>query len=60
MRRKLVKSSNDKVLFGVCSGIGEYFGWDSTLVRIAFLVAAVFGVGSFALLYIVLAIIMPK
>jgi phage shock protein C len=58
--KRLTKSINDKMLFGVCAGIADYLGWDSSIVRIIFVVATIFGVGSFALLYLVLAVIMPK
>lgn len=48
------------MLLGVCGGIAEYLGWDSTLVRIIFVIATILGVGTFALLYLILAIIMPR
>lgn len=35
MERKLYKSNDDRMLDGVCGGIAEYFGVDSTLVRLA-------------------------
>ena len=44
-----------KKILGVCGGIGEYLGIDSTIVRIAF----VLFLGLNVLLYLVLAIIMP-
>jgi len=56
--KRLVKS-NDKKLFGVCGGLGEYFGIDPTIVRIAFLVAF-FGFGTGLLVYLILAIAMPN
>ena len=56
MGKRLVKG--EKKIFGVCSGLAEYFDLDTTLVRIIFLVALVcFGTGG--LLYIILAIAMP-
>ena len=33
--KKLVLSDSDKKIAGVCGGIAEYFGIDSTIVRIA-------------------------
>lgn len=57
---KLVKSSYDKMLFGVCGGLANRFGMDSTLVRVIFVIAAIIGLGSPVLLYILLAFIMPK
>ncbi len=59
MTKRLSKSLTDKVLFGVCGGIAEYLGWDSTLVRIVFVGLTIFGVGSPILIYIILAVIMP-
>ncbi len=60
MARRLTKSATDKVLLGVCGGIAEYLGWDSTLVRLIFVLAAIFGFGSFVLFYLILAVIMPR
>lgn len=57
MSKRLVKGQ--KMIFGVCSGLGNYFGIDPTLVRIAFAVSAVF-FGAGLLLYIILALIMPQ
>ena len=59
-KRKLYKSSNKK-LAGVCAGIGEYFGIDPTLVRIAFVVGTIATAGPpFLLAYALLAFIMPN
>lgn len=57
---KLVKSSYDKMLFGVCGGLANRFGMDSTLIRVIFVIAAIIGLGSPVLLYLLLAFIMPK
>ncbi|MBR5851494.1 MAG: PspC domain-containing protein [Bacteroidaceae bacterium] len=57
--KKLFRSSKDRVIGGVCAGVAEFFGLDVKLVRIAWLVAALFaGVG--ALLYLILFLILPK
>ncbi|OAV70533.1 DNA-binding transcriptional activator PspC [Bacteroidales bacterium Barb4] len=58
-RRKLTRS-NDKMIAGVCAGVAEYFGWDPTLVRIAYVLLAIFTVFSGTLAYFILWIIMPK
>jgi len=57
MAKRLYKG-RDKKLFGVCSGLGDYFDVDPTLVRAGF-VLAFLAVGTGLLLYIILAIIMP-
>lgn len=57
--KKLYKSSTDRKIAGVCGGIAEYIGVDSTLVRIVtfFLMMCA---GSGLLAYIVAAVIMPE
>ena len=57
MEKKLVRK--DKKIFGVCGGLGDYFGIDPTIVRVLFLVALL-GFGSGLLLYIILALVMPE
>ena len=41
-------------------GIANYFGWDTTIVRIGFVAAAVFGFGSPVILYLLIALIAPS
>lgn len=57
---RLVRSSYDKMLLGVCGGLAQRFGIDSTLIRIIFVIASVLGMGSPILLYFILAFIIPK
>jgi phage shock protein PspC (stress-responsive transcriptional regulator) len=57
--KKLYRSSTDKMLAGVCGGLGQYLGIDSTIVRLIFALLVFFGVGSGVILYIILALIMP-
>ncbi|MDF2656110.1 MAG: phage shock protein PspC [Bacillota bacterium] len=59
MERKLYKSSNDKVLAGVCGGIGEYFAVDSVIVRLLWVVFTLMG-GAGLIAYIIAAIIIPE
>lgn len=44
-------------LFGVCSGIGNYFGFNPVWARIGFVVSALFGVGISVLIYLAIAFI---
>ena len=56
--KKLTKDSSRKMIFGVCSGIGNYFDVDPTIVRLAWAASCIFGgLGIFA--YIIAAIIIP-
>ncbi|MDO5416819.1 MAG: PspC domain-containing protein [Lachnospiraceae bacterium] len=56
--KKLYRSSRNKMLCGVCGGIGEYIGLDPTLIRLAWALLACSGPGIVA--YIIAAIIIPQ
>ncbi len=58
MNKKLYRSPTDQMLGGVCGGLGEYLGLDSTLVRLFFVLATLFS-GMGGLLYLVLWVIVP-
>lgn len=49
----------DGIIAGVCGGVAEYFGLDSSLVRIATLILILFG-GLSLWVYLLLWIIIPK
>lgn len=59
MEKKLFKSNTDKKLCGVCGGIAEYIGMDSTIVRLILVLAVLFA-GCGILAYIIAALIMPN
>ena len=40
--RRLARSETDKQIAGVCGGLAEYFGLDSTLVRLAAVIIAIY------------------
>lgn len=58
-RQRLARSRRDRMLFGVCGGLGEYFDIDPLLIRLAFVLVTLAG-GAGVLAYIILAIIMPE
>ncbi|MFP3975342.1 MAG: PspC domain-containing protein [Dehalococcoidia bacterium] len=58
MTRKLYRSRNDRMIWGVCGGLGTYFGIDPTIIRIAAVVSIFFTVlGLIA--YLIMAIVVP-
>ena len=60
-KKKLYKSSTDKMLSGVLGGFAEYLGIDSTLVRLVYVLLSLFSAGFPGLLfYIICAIIIPE
>ncbi len=59
MEKRLYKSSKNKVLAGVCGGLGEYFGVDPVIVRLLVVVFTLLG-GAGLIGYIIAAIIIPS
>ena len=57
--KRLTKSDDNRVLCGVCGGIGEYFNIDPTLIRLAWIIFCFAG-GSGILAYIIAAIVIPS
>ncbi len=57
--KRLAKSATDKKLAGVCGGIAEYFGVDSTIIRLVFALLVI-GWGTGILAYIIAALVLPE
>jgi phage shock protein PspC (stress-responsive transcriptional regulator) len=58
MTSKLYRSPTDKMIGGVCGGLGAYLGVDSALVRLFFVLLTIGG-GSGVLIYLLLWILIP-
>ncbi|GAB3482675.1 PspC domain-containing protein [Nocardiopsis coralliicola] len=58
-QKKLQRSREHRILTGVAGGIGQFFGVDANLVRVAFAVLALFGFSG-VLIYIVAWVVMPE
>lgn len=59
-KKRLMRDPSNAMLGGVCSGIAAYFGWDAVWVRIAAVVLTFITSGAVILIYIILAVVMPK
>lgn len=57
--KKLYRVEDGKMIAGVCAGLAEYFNIDVTLVRLGWILLAIFA-GCGILAYIIALIIMPK
>lgn len=58
--KKLTRSKSNRMIAGVCAGLGEYLGMDPTVVRLLF-VLAFFGLhGGLLLAYLIMAIVVPE
>lgn len=58
--RKLYRSSQDKMLAGICGGLGEMFSVDSTMIRLVVAALALFTLGTAVVVYILGWIIIPE
>lgn len=58
--KRLYKSSSNKMICGVCGGLGEYLNVDPTIIRLAAVLLTIFSLSTFIIVYIIAAIIMPS
>ena len=59
--KKLYRSHENRMIGGVCGGLGEYFDIDPTLVRLLFILGVFLGIpGALALVYLAMLIIVPQ
>jgi phage shock protein PspC (stress-responsive transcriptional regulator) len=54
-----MRTPEDQMVAGVCGGLARYLGVDPTLVRVAAVVALVFGLPATLIAYVVAWAIMP-
>lgn len=59
MDKRLYRSTEHKMIAGVCGGLGEYFDIDPTIVRLVVVAAAV-AAGSGLVAYILAWIVIPQ
>ncbi len=60
MEKRLTRSETNRVIAGVCGGLGEYFGIEPVIFRIIFVLLALPGGAPGVLPYIILWIVMPR
>lgn len=57
----LKRSRKDRMIAGVCGGIADWLGWDTTLVRIVYVLVSVLSAAFPGILvYLILWIAMPE
>jgi phage shock protein C len=57
--KKLYRSRSDRIIGGVCGGLGEYLNVDSTVIRILYVLFALTG-GSGIFVYLILLLVIPE
>jgi len=56
--RKIYRSRTDRLIFGVCGGIAEYYNIETLWVRVVFIFLGITGAIGF-IIYVALALLMP-
>ena len=59
-RKSLRRSRDNRILLGICGGLGEFFGINPIWFRLGFIIAAIPGGIPGILLYLILWLIIPK
>lgn len=58
--KRLYRSRSDRMIAGVCAGMGKYLGLDATVIRLLFALLAIFtGVVPGLILYLIMMFIVP-
>jgi phage shock protein PspC (stress-responsive transcriptional regulator) len=58
--KPLTRSTSNRMIAGVCAGLGEYFNIDPTIIRLLFLLAFFTGFGGIAIVYLIMALVVPE
>ena len=61
--KRLYRSRDDRIVGGVCAGLGDFFGIDPVLVRLGLVAALLLGwpgVGIMVVAYLILLIVVPE
>ncbi|HEX2230372.1 MAG TPA: PspC domain-containing protein [Candidatus Binatia bacterium] len=58
--KRLYRSRQDRKIAGICAGLAEYFGMDTTLMRVGWVILAFLSAGLAILLYLVLIFVIPE
>lgn len=58
--KKLYRSNSDRMIAGICGGLGEYFAVDATLVRLIFVIGSIFSFSALFWIYIIMLIVVPE
>jgi phage shock protein C len=56
----LYRSRTNRMVAGICGGLGEFLGIDPTIVRLLFVFGVIFGYGFLLLVYFVMFIVVPE
>jgi phage shock protein PspC (stress-responsive transcriptional regulator) len=58
--KRLYRSSKDRILGGVCGGIGEYLGIDPVVIRLVWIIFTLLSLGIGIIAYLIAWFIIPR
>ena len=58
--RQLTRSTSNRMVAGVCAGLGEFLGIDPTIVRLLTVLAFFSGFGGILVVYLIMALVVPE
>ncbi len=58
--KKLYRSRRQRMFAGICGGLGEFFDIDPTLVRLLFVLGAIFSGSVLFWVYLIMMIVVPE
>jgi len=58
MQKRLYRSKDERMIWGICGGLAKYFDVDPTLVRVIWVLTLIFG-GWSLLAYVILRFVIP-
>ena len=58
--KRLTRSRSNRMIAGVCAGLGDYLGIDPTVVRLLFVLGFFTLHGGLLLAYLIMAIVVPE
>ncbi len=58
--KRLYRSKDKRIIFGICGGIGDYFDLDPVLIRLVWLLLSFFTGGAGFLVYLILIFVIPE
>jgi phage shock protein PspC (stress-responsive transcriptional regulator) len=59
-QKQLIRPKDGRMIAGVCAGIGQFFGIDANLIRIAFALLTLLSAGAAALVYLLAWVVVPE
>ncbi len=59
LQRRITRSESNKMIAGVCGGLGNYMGIDPTIIRIVWAMTCLFA-GTGLLAYVICALLIPS